>query len=177
MKRPLEKAGYTVRPLTPDDGDDLQALCERCADYFELISGLPPGPSEAQSLFFGLPEGKGYEDKFVIGVFDTQGHLVGVLDVIRDYPEAGIWHIGLLLLEPVQRQRGLGTAVYRAFEQWAGASGAQRIRLGVAEQNKAAFRFWHRLGFDMVEKRPPKPWGNKAVVIIVMQKWATPSPS
>jgi|DewCreStandDraft_1066081.scaffolds.fasta_scaffold02934_8 hypothetical protein len=31
--------------LAPDHGPALQTLFERCADYFELEFGLPPGPT------------------------------------------------------------------------------------------------------------------------------------
>lgn len=79
-------AGYSIRVLEAKDGPTVQALCERCADYFELVTGLPPGPAEAQSLFIELPEGKGYEDKLLMGIFASSGDLVGVLAVIGDYP-------------------------------------------------------------------------------------------
>ena len=58
-----------IRQLDSSDGADLQALCQRCHDYFELVTGHPVGPAEAQSLFSSLPEGKTYEDKFLLGVF------------------------------------------------------------------------------------------------------------
>ncbi|HEV8194786.1 MAG TPA: hypothetical protein VGP82_25320 [Ktedonobacterales bacterium] len=82
-------AHYTLVALTPEDGPEVQALPERSADYSELVMGLPPGPAEAQSLYIDLPEGKGYEDKLLLGVFTGERRLVGVLDAIRDYPEPG----------------------------------------------------------------------------------------
>lgn len=69
--------------LESEDGPALQTLFERCDDYFESATGLPAGPAEAQSAFMVLPEGKGYEDKFLVGIFD-HGRLVGVIDAIRN---------------------------------------------------------------------------------------------
>lgn len=102
-------------PLEAEDGPLLQEMFERCGDYFEAVTGLPVGPAEAQSTFMVLPEGKGYEDKFLIGIFDYE-ELVGVVDAIRNYPEPAIWWIGLMLLVPERRGRGLGTIVYQALD-------------------------------------------------------------
>jgi ribosomal protein S18 acetylase RimI-like enzyme len=162
--------GYTLTHLTPENGPLMQALAERCADYFELVTGCPPGPAEAQALFTALPAGKGYEDKMVIGVFASSHELVGVLDVVRDYPELGKWYLGLLMLEPARRGQGLGERLYRAFEQWAAASGARAIRLSVAGQNGRAYRFWRRLGFVELERRPPARFGAKESVMIIMER-------
>jgi hypothetical protein len=86
---------------------ELQAFYEGCRDYFELVTGQPPGPNEARPP----PRRAAREDarrQFVIGLFDAPGHLVGVLDVIRDFPKASEWYLGLLLFEP--RLRGTGSA-------------------------------------------------------------------
>ena len=161
---------YRLIALTPDDVPDVQALLERSADYSELVMGLPPGPAEAQSLYIDLPEGKGYEDKLLLGVFTTERRLVGVFDAIRDYPELGEWWIGLLLLEPKQRSQGLGERTYQVFERWAGTHGAQGIRLAVLEQNTRAERFWRRLGFEELERKPPRRLGALLSVPIVMRR-------
>jgi hypothetical protein len=60
---PLPAMGdnYSLRYLTADNGAAVQALCERCADYLELIMGVPPGPAEAQSLYIALPDGSSYD--------------------------------------------------------------------------------------------------------------------
>jgi GNAT superfamily N-acetyltransferase len=161
---------YTLVALTPDDGPEVQALLERSADYSELVMGLPPGPAEAQSLYIDLPEGTGYEDKLLLGVFTGEHRLVGALDAVRDHPERGEWWIGLLLLEPEQRSHGLGERIYHVFERWAGARGAQGIRLAVLEQNVKAERFWRRLGFDELERKPPHRLGALMSVPIVMRR-------
>lgn len=143
---------WHARRLDFSEGDALQALLERCEDYFHLVCGTPPGSSAAQALFTQVPEGKDTGDKILIGIFGSTGSLVGVLDVIRDYPAPAEWFLGLLLLEPRQRNFGLGGQSYRAFERWATGSGAQHIRLGVVEQNEGAYRFWRRMGFEQMRK-------------------------
>jgi ribosomal protein S18 acetylase RimI-like enzyme len=126
---------------------ELQAFYEGCRDYFELVTGQPPGPDEAGSLLRALPRGKTQDDKFVIGLFDAPGHLVGVLDVIRDFPNRREWYLGLLLFEPRLRGNRLGDRVYHRLEDWIRAQGGTAVHLVVEEVNPSALRFWQRMGF------------------------------
>jgi ribosomal protein S18 acetylase RimI-like enzyme len=127
--------------------EELQAFYEGCRDYFELVTGQPPGPDEAGELLRALPRGKTQDDKFVIGLFDAPGHLVGVLDVIRAYPKGDEWYLGLLLFEPRLRGNRLGERVYRRLEEWIRAQGGAAVHLVVEEVNPGALRFWQRMGF------------------------------
>jgi GNAT superfamily N-acetyltransferase len=135
------------------DGRALQALLERSRDFFELVYGHPPGPAEAQSLFVGLPEGKDYDDKFLLGLYNDAWTLVGVIDAIRDYVEPGRWALGLLLIDPSRRGARLGREAYEGFERWAAALGARLVRIAVQRQNEAARRFWEGIGFAAVESK------------------------
>lgn len=138
------------------DASVLQGVLESCRDYFELVTGLPADKDEATRMFQALPEGKGCEDKFLLGIFSHDAAPIGVIDAIRDYPELGVWTLGLLVLRPDQRSMGLGEEVYREFERWAAGSGAKVIRIGVAANNGNALRFWSRLGFEPKERKRMK---------------------
>ncbi len=161
---------YRVSFLRPEDGPDLQALFERDPRYFQLVFGHPPGTAEAQSTYTALPEGKGYEDKLLLGVFGSDQGLIGIADLIRDYPTPGTWTVGLLFLDPSVRGDGLGQELYSALERWAAAQGAQELRLGVVEQNEGARRFFERVGFDVVGEEPDAKTGIRASDILVMVK-------
>ena len=71
-----------------------------------------------RELLTDLPPGKTLGDKFGMGVFDGADRLVGAIDVIRDYPEPREWYLGLLVLEPGQRNQGLGTKLLDALIHW-----------------------------------------------------------
>ncbi len=154
---------------------ELQAFYEGCADYFELITGAPPGPNEAEDLLTSLPRGKSFDDKFVIGLFDAPGHLIGVLDVIRDYPKPGEWYLGLLMFGPIWRGRRLGERVYRRLEDWVRALGGAAIHLIVQEQNPGALRFWQRMGFE-VRGMGKQLLKNRENVFLRMTRELAPAP-
>jgi ribosomal protein S18 acetylase RimI-like enzyme len=148
---------------------ELQALYDECRAWFELVTGAPPGADEADALLRSLPRGKGPDDKFVIGFFDAPGHLVGVLDVIRDYPRPREWYLGQLLFGPPSRGRGLGERVYRRLEEWVRAQGGAALHLIVQQANPDALRFWERMGFE-VTGMGKQVLGRREVPFLKMQR-------
>lgn len=51
--------------------------------------------------------------KLTLGVYETD--LVGIVDVVRDWPRTGTWLIGLLLLAPDARRSSIGADVVTAM--------------------------------------------------------------
>lgn len=165
--------GLTARRLDEKDTAALQALCEACADYHILLEGRPARPDEAQHQMAELPPGKTLTDKFFFGLFTPRPRLCGALDLLRDYREPGEWYLGLLLLEPEARGRGLGERVVRAAEDWVRAQGARRMRLACAEQNEGGRRFWERQGYRVEKRFPPRRMGNKETVLLELRRELT----
>ena len=166
----LELADYLVRQLEPNDEKILQKLYEQCADYAYLVDGQEPSPSAAREEFLAVPEGKTLQDKFMFGLFDIRNVLVGLIESIRHYPDDRSWWVGLMMLAPEQRGKGLGSEFYRAFERWVSAHGAQQVMLAVVEENEPGFRFWQKIGFEVTRKTPPRQFGNKTHALYVMKR-------
>lgn len=138
-----------LRELTRSDLDALQSLFERGGDYFLIHEDRPPSPTEARDEWDTVPSGTPRCHKHFIGLFGPD--LVGVVEVVRDWPRPGTWVIGLLLLDPAARRRRAGTRVVSAIDAWAARSGADRLRVAVVLANNAALEFWHGLGFTRVQ--------------------------
>ena len=172
----FEVPGCYVEQLQPEETAVLQAWLEKSADSSQLVTGSPPGSSAAGSLLTDCPPGKTADDKLVVGITAGPPDLVGVLDVIRDFPSLQDWWLGLLLLDPQHRGQGLGQQVYRAFELWVSQQGAQRVYLGVVEHNPSAYHFWQRMGFEAVELQPSRSFGKVEQVVIVMVHHLTNPP-
>jgi GNAT superfamily N-acetyltransferase len=134
-----------LRDLTPADAAAVQTVYDRSDDYFELI-GEPAG--DAADLWHGLPPEADPAKLSVHAVGDPEA--VGVVAVLRDWPRPATWLIGLLLLEPAVRGRGLGPQVVAEVEARARAAGADRLRVAVIPGNDPALAFWQRLGFTPV---------------------------
>ncbi len=164
----FEIPGYTVNLLGSESVPALQKLLERSGDYTQLVSGELPSSAAAQNLLKDCPPGRSSEDKVVFGISTNDGSLVGVLDAMRNYPQAECWWVGLLLLDPAVRNHGVGRQIYQSFENWVGQLGAKYILLGVLEENEKAHRFWQSLGYKLVEKRPPEQFGNLNHVVLIL---------
>jgi ribosomal protein S18 acetylase RimI-like enzyme len=106
----------------------------------------------------------------VIGFFTEQQNLIGVLDMVRDYPVQGDWWIGLLLLDPKYRCQSIGQQIYSALEGWVSQHGARRVCLGVVDQNQGAFRFWRKIGLEQFEIQPARYFGNAVHAVIIMRR-------
>jgi GNAT superfamily N-acetyltransferase len=166
------RANIHIRELRgkPEDVAELQRVLEGAPGYCERVLGGLPGPGEGQSLYTTLPEGKGYEDKFVYGIF-RNGDMVGCLDVVRGYPADNVAFLGLLLIAEAHQGQGIGRAVYEQIEahcrSW---PGIRRIRLAVVETNAMVIPFWDKMGFRRTEETRPYQYGPVQSMSIIFEK-------
>ncbi|MFP2910809.1 GNAT family N-acetyltransferase [Pyxidicoccus sp. 3LFB2] len=137
----------TAERVADADVDLFQPLLERGEDFFQRCYGRPARADEAQQMLLERPPGLGPERGHLAALRDRQGALVGILEAVSDFPSPADWYLGLMLLAPEVRGHGRGEAVIRAYEDWLRGQGARLLRLGVAEPNPPALRFWTRMGF------------------------------
>ncbi|MBU1627515.1 GNAT family N-acetyltransferase [bacterium] len=150
--------------------NELQRVLEAAPDYFERITGLPPGNAEAQSMFSLLPEGKSYDDKFVFGIY-YNGIMVGFADVLRAYPDAKTSMIGLLLLSEKYQKMGLGSISYKNVEEYVREwKGCKKIRIGILLTNNVVIPFWEKMGYLDTGKRIPYEYGNVKSEVLLFEK-------
>lgn len=141
--------GYKITQLYKQDIDTVEELCNKCSDYYILSGGALPTKDDVSALFTELPPNKNLEDKILLGVYKSN-KLIGIIDIIRDYPIKSEWTIGLLLLEPEERGKGLGAIIHEALIKRARHLGAKRFSIGVIEDNNKAFSFWSKLGYEKI---------------------------
>lgn len=121
-------------------------FCRQCSEFFALVAGDSPAAETARIVLGSRPPNVEPAQKHVVG-FERGGEIVAIVDLVEGFPGEAEWYVGLLLLAPAERTRGLGTAVWNAMEVWIRAAGGRRVRLIVQQQNPAAARFWHSVGF------------------------------
>jgi ribosomal protein S18 acetylase RimI-like enzyme len=132
----------------------MRALFASCEDYFLMVSGKPADPKDAENDVLSLPPGKTPDDKLFLGLQQQDGSLAGVVDLVKDYPTPGTWYLGLLLLHPALRGQGHGEALHTQLLAWLKDQGGHAVRLGVLEQNAGGNRFWERLGYIEISRKP-----------------------
>ena len=150
----MKLGGLEARVLERADLPALQDLLERCADFVTLDEGAPAGPGAAEEALEAVPPGHAREDQIVFGLGGAR--LDGMLGVLRSYPAPGEWWIGTFMLDPAARNRGLGAAIIADFEGWLRGQGCAAVYLAVLERNPDAQRFWERVGYRELDRRPRK---------------------
>jgi len=167
---PIDDSDHFVCRLQSEHAKPLQRLFEQCADFALLVEGESVSPTAAKDIFQSVPKGKSLSDKFIYGLMDRQGAIVGVLEGIRHYPDEATWWVGLLLLAPEVRGHGLGRKIMEAFSEYVHANQGTAIMLGVVEENQAAYRFWQCLGYELVRQTGPRTFGRKTQRVSVMRR-------
>jgi GNAT superfamily N-acetyltransferase len=166
----IDDPDYYVCRLQSEHTEPLQRLFDQCADYAMIVEGEGVSPTAAQEIFQSVPAGRSLGDKFLYGLLDRTGDIVGVLEGMRHYPDETTWWIGLLLLAPEVRGHGLGQKLIQGFLDYVRSEQGASIMLGVVEENQAACRFWQQLGFDLVRQTEPRPFGKKTQTVYVMRR-------
>ena len=166
----LNRSGYSAKLLKPEDAVVLPSLYEQYTEFALLTDGQPPSPTAARDKFDAVPDGKMIQDKYILGLCDPRNDLIGMIESIRHYPNNQTWRLGLMMLIPEQRNQGLGSEFYQAFENWVSAQGVQQVSLSVVEANELGLRFWKSLGFQVVRKTEPQKFGNKTHAVYVLSR-------
>ena len=78
----LNRSGYLAKLLKLEDAAVLQNLYEQCTEFALLTDGQPPSSTAARDEFNALPDGKTTEDKYILGLFNPQNDLIGMIESI-----------------------------------------------------------------------------------------------
>jgi len=162
-------ARYDTRLLAPPDIQRLQRLFDRCTDYFRIATGAPAVPEEATRAFVAGPPSKEVSDKRIVGILQDET-LVGVLDSIKDWPSDGVWTMGMLLIDPDHRGKGLGSKVLEEFEGWSASEGAKAFRTALVSHHAEGARFLERFGYARDETMDNYAAGSQVSTIQFFEK-------
>ncbi|WP_198664533.1 GNAT family N-acetyltransferase [Jiangella endophytica] len=144
--------------LEPDDEPGILELFAACDDWFEAVNGTPSGPGDVQSLFYALPEGTSFDDKRLFTVRDGD-KIVGLIDVVLGFPHRTAAAVGLFLVAPSHRGRGLGAAVANVLLAEAREGGIDTVTASAHDTWPQGQTFLRALGFTVGP--PAEPSGNR----------------
>lgn len=155
----------TLHPLSTTDSPTLQAVYEAASDYFELIAGFGPAPGQAETDLADAGEGR-----HLLGIF-LRDSPVGVVDLRLADPGPYDVRLGLILLTPEQRGRGIGGWALRIIEEWLRqATPTEAIMLTVPAQDHAAQTFFARHGYAFTGQAVRTLIGEKRTRLLFMRK-------
>lgn len=141
----------------------VEAVYRRAADYLAFESGLTP--DAAARAFFEERPPASPEEPLKFGVSGDDGTLAAIGALAFGYPEPGDAYLGLLLLVPEMRHRGLGRAIFGEVKKLAQAHRASRLLIGVLDDNERARAFWERQGFKLRQTSGPHDFGHRRHVV------------
>lgn len=149
----------------------LQAFFEANPAYFVMIGGAPAAPGEAQTEFNDRPPpAMGHRWAGTLAFDATDGQMQAVAQVVADLMVPGVWHIGLFIVDARLHGSGAAARLYGGLEGWIRSQGAQWLRLGVVEANPRAARFWQRMGYTELRRRPGQVFGQLTHTVCVLAK-------
>jgi GNAT superfamily N-acetyltransferase len=136
-----------IRDLDPHlDLGAVEALYLDAAAFWIMSDRKPPDRAKAEAFFIDCPPGCDPALSQRLGLFEND-RLIGVAELSFGFPESNDAYLGLMLLAPAARGRGLGGWLVTRIEERARKQGSHRLCLGVLEENTAGRAFWDRQGF------------------------------
>ena len=138
---------FTVRAADPADAGRLVELAREVGSEpggWLITGGEWRSPGEERRYLRSLRR----HSNAAVFVAETNGTIVGRLSVARDIHPASahVADVGLMVALGYRR-RGAGTALMEAAEDWARATGVEKLELHVFPYNEAAIALYERLGY------------------------------
>ncbi len=137
----IDFSPYEIRNLGEKEFNKIQDFLDLFDDFF-ILCECEKGT--ATGLLSACPPGKDVKsDKILTGIY-SNNILIGIIDLIKDYPEDGVWTIGYLLIHPHYRNQKIGSNIISALSK---QTDIKKLRCVVQAQNPRALNFWENLGF------------------------------
>ena len=131
---------------TREDVRELEACLLASSDYFLLTEGAPKKKGAALCL---IAEAEADRERRILLVRSREEHkALGLVDLYLHQGEPGVAHLGLLLLLPEARGKGIGREVVECLLRSLRKDGFLALRASVGDENPEALRFWEGLGFE-----------------------------
>lgn len=136
-----------IRTLDPvSDLAAVEALYAEASEFWMMTDRTPPDRQKAVDFFHDTPPGCDPAASHRIGFFE-HSDLNGVAELAFGFPEPNSAYLGLMVLAPKVRGRGLGKAFLAHVETLARARQCPQLFLAVLEENHAGRAFWESQGF------------------------------
>lgn len=151
------------------DAPIIQSVLEKAPRYQENIQGTDLDSDAGLSVLKELPPNCTQDLKHVL-IVEKNDQVIGVVDIVKGYPESEVAYIGLLLLIEKFQGKGMGSLVYDKVEKYIRSlGGISRLRLSYVKNNSVE-SFWKKMGFHVTGEKRPYESGSIKSLSILMEK-------
>ena len=137
---------FEVKKLSTLDAHEVYEMCKMNKTYYEFVPPMVTIDSICEDMK-RLPPNTKEENKYYLGLYEF-GFLLGVIDLILDYPSENCAFIGFFMIHKAYQNYGIGTSIIKHLCDYLSMNGFTKIKLGVVTENKIAERFWKKQGFE-----------------------------
>lgn len=156
-----------LHPLDPGQAPLLQAVYDASGDYFRQSSGQPAAADQAAA---DLQASGQDEARHILGIF-WEGDMVGVIDLRFGDPGPLDTRLGLILLAPDHRRRGIGSLALRILEAWlARDTPVEQVVVAVQANDHAAQGFFLANGYTFTGQSTRVLAGDTRIRLLEMHK-------
>ena len=137
----------SLQPLAPGDEPTLQEVFEAAADYFRVMTARErPEHDAARREIAACAATEGRE--IALLRLPNTPEAVGAIGWWQGNPEPDVALLGMLMIIPTQRGRGLAKEAVQELERRLGEAGIRRLRAGVGAQQRPLHALLEALGFE-----------------------------
>jgi ribosomal protein S18 acetylase RimI-like enzyme len=158
LKKALSK--YTIEAITKQNFREVFEVYDTNQEFFLLTQGKKATIESSITDIVAMPPNFDVKQKIYISIW-IDDKAVGVLDLLKGFPEQSCIWIGLLLIRGELQCRKIGSSVVNAVLSAAKIEGYTSVQIGVIENNIKGIAFWEKHGFKHIRTKEN---------IIVMEK-------
>ena len=140
--------GYEIATITKQNFEQIFEVYDTNQDFFLLVQGKKATIESSIGDVDALPLNCNIDQKVYISIWQDY-KVVGILDLIKEYPEQTSFWIGLLLIHGSLHGEKIGNRIVDAVLNAAKIAGYKSAQLGVIESNIKGIAFWQKHGFDI----------------------------
>ena len=137
---------YKAKIIGEENINELYELCKSNEKYYSYLKE-DLTMDGVKSILTDLPPNVTIDNKYVIG-FYSENNLVGVMDLINNYPSNNKSFIGLFMLDKNVQGKGIGKYIIGKILNLYKSMDYESCHIGVIDSNIEAINFWEKIGFN-----------------------------
>lgn len=165
----LETDRLVLRALDADDEDRLRRVFEACADHFLNLTGQRGPAPDAAALELASCAATPGREVALLTLAET-GEDVGAIGWWEGNPETDRALLGMVMIVPSRRGRGLAREALRALEVWLRGRGIVALRTAFQRRRLAVHPVVRALGFRELSIRDHALLGLGGVGVSLWEK-------